>query len=150
MVNTTEEWFIQQEKRMITIYMVILSFAMIAHILIIFTIYKRNKLARKRYRIVANISASDCCYCLFTLIVVIRSKVDGYIVIDMTYHVLIGLNPIRALLKVNPIRGLLKVTSEKSNDIFHLLYYVFTFPAFLLLLKHMFLIFSTFSCETLL
>ena len=71
--------------------MVIFSFTMVAHIAIISTIFKRNKLASKRYLIVANISASDCCYCLFALIMVVRSSVDGYIIRDMTYHVLSGL-----------------------------------------------------------
>ena len=52
--------------------MVICLFAMLAHIAILSTIYKRNNLASKRYRIVANISACDCCYCLFALIMIVR------------------------------------------------------------------------------
>ena len=89
MVNTTEVVYTAR-KSFITIYMVIFSFTMVAHIAIISTIFNRNKLSSKRYLIVANISASDCCYCLFALIMLVRSIVDGYVIRDVTYHVLMG------------------------------------------------------------
>ena len=99
MVNTTEVVYTASKKSTDTIFIVICLFVILVHIAIIYAISTRNRLAKNRYYIVASISTSDCCGCLFLLIWYIRSKVYGHFVTDITLHVLSGL--ITASLRVS-------------------------------------------------
>ena len=89
MANTTEEVYTSLSSAG-PIYIVIFVFVIVAHIVIIYAISKRNRLAQKRYYIVASISACDCCGCLFILIRYIRSNIYGYVLKDITFSVFTG------------------------------------------------------------
>ena len=88
MVNTTEGMNTVTKNSTDTIYIVIVLFVILVHIAILYAISTRNRLAQNRYYILASISTSDCCGCLFLLIWYVRSKVYGYFLTDITSHVL--------------------------------------------------------------
>ena len=70
------------------IYLVLLLPTIALHSIIITLITKNNLLSTKRYYIIASISLSDSCYCIFSLPMVIRVLSVGYMHNDVIQEIL--------------------------------------------------------------
>ena len=70
------------------IYLVLLLPTIALHSVIMTLINKKNLLQTNRYLIIASISLFDCCYCIFSLPLVIRTLSLGYMVNDVIQEIL--------------------------------------------------------------